>query len=70
MQDMDAEDPTSWLECFILRESAPKINLASKQALFDNFNATKNEEQAKRELLKSNEIVFIFKQNFSKNKIN
>ena len=70
MQDMDAEDPTSWLECFILRESAPKINLASKQALFDNFNATKNEEQTKAELLKSNKIVFIFKQNFGKNKIN
>ena len=50
MQDIDIEETTSWLEWFVLQESAPKINLSAKQILFDNFNATKNEEQIKMEL--------------------
>ena len=64
MQDIDIEGPTSWLEWFILQESAPKINLTAKQALFNNFDAIKSKEQMRTELLKSNELVFIFKQNF------
>ena len=69
MQDNDIEEPSSWLEWFIQRESAPKINLAAKQALFKNFDATKNESQIRIELIRSNEIVFMFKQNFGKNKV-
>ena len=69
MDGINAGEPTSWLEKFVLRESIPKNNMVSKQALFENFDPVKNEEQTKTELLQSNKIVFMFKQNFGKNKI-
>ena len=47
-----------------------KINSEAKKRLFETFDSTKSAEQIKLELLKHKETVFIFKQNFGKNKIN
>ena len=68
--DKSMNEPISWLEWYLLRESAQKINIKAKQTLFQTFDATKNANQIKSDVLKHNETVFIFKQNFGKNKIN
>ena len=62
--------PTSWLEWFQSRESAPKIDESMKKALLDTFNASKSEEDAKKAVLNYKETAFLLKQNFGKNKLN
>ena len=64
------DESFSWLEWYLMRESAPKINTQAKKKLFETFDSTKTEDEIKSELLKHKETVFIFKQNFGKNKIN
>ena len=70
MEELDKEEPLSWLEWFLFCESAQKINTNSKKELFDVFDASKSQESIKAEMLKNDEIVFMYKQNFNKNKIN
>ena len=53
-----------------MRDSAPKINNGEKHTLFRTFEAAKDELEIKALLLKYDEMVFIFKQNFVKNKVN
>ena len=64
------DESFSWLEWYLMRDSVPKINSQAKKKLFETFDSTKTEDQIKMELLKHKETVFIFKQNFGKNKIN
>ena len=68
--DKSMEGPISWLEWYLLRESAQKINTEAKQTLFQMFDAKKSANQIKSDTSKHNETVFVFKQNFGKNKIN
>ena len=70
MKETEINEPISWLEWFLLLESAPKINLSAKQALFKTFDTSKSTEQTKADLLKNQDTVFMFKQNFGKNKLN
>ena len=53
-----------------MRESAGKINSSTKLQLFKTFDASKDEENTKLELIRNTETVFIYKQNFGKNKLN
>ena len=66
----EREEQSSWMDWFNSRESAPKIDSGAKQALFKMFDATHSKLQIKTELLNHTETVFLFKQNFGKNKIN
>ena len=68
--DSSIDEPLSWLEWFSMRESAPKINNEEKHTLIRTFEAAKNESEIRAHPLKYDEIVFIFKQNFGKNKVN
>ena len=68
--DSSIDEPLSWLEWFLMRDSAPKINNEEKHTLFRTFEAAKNESEIRAHLLKYDEMVFIFKQNFGKNKVN
>ena len=68
--DKSMEEPISWLEWYLSRESAQKINTETKQTLFQTFDTKKSANQIKSDISKHNETVFIFKQNFGKNKIN
>ena len=58
------------MEWFLMRESAPKINSTAKKALFKAFDSSKSKDKIKTDLIKNTETVFLFKQNFGKNKIN
>ena len=69
MDGINAGEPASWLEKFVLRESIQKNNMVSKQALFENFDAVKNEEQTKTELLHSNKITFMLKKTLARIKL-
>ena len=65
-----AEKPLSWLDWFVSKESAQKIDELRKTAVFKTFSAPKTEEQIQDSLLMYNKIAFILKQNFGKNKLN
>ena len=62
--------PNSWLEWFLTHEDTESINRSSKKAIFEAFNATKTEDDMKAALLRHQETVFIFKQNFGINRLN
>ena len=69
-EDSVLENPTTWMEWFLLRDSALQVNKHAKKTLFDTFYAEKNTAQIQLNLLKNDETVFLFKQNFGINKIN
>ena len=68
--DINLDDPISWLEWFLMRDSALKINTEGKYLLFKTFDASKNGIHIKAQLTRYDETVFIFKQNFGINKVN
>ncbi len=68
--DSSIDEPLSWLEWFLMRDSTPKINNEEKHMLFRSFKAAKSESEIRSHLLKYDEMVFIFKQNSGKNKDN
>ena len=68
--DKDIEAPISWLEWFLTRESALKINIEGKRELFQTFESSRNEFHMKAQLMRYHETVFLFKQNFGINKLN
>ena len=70
MSNTAGNKPKSWLEWFQSRESAPKIDESMKKALLETFNASKPEEDIKKAVTNYKETVFLFKQNFGKNKLN
>ena len=55
------DEHLSWLEWFLMRDSAPKINNNEKHTLFRIFGAAKDKLEIKAHLLKCDEMVFIFK---------
>ena len=64
------DEPITWLEWFLLRDSAQIVSRMAKGAMFDTFNAERNVTQIQQNLIKNNGTVFLFKQKFGKNKIN
>lgn len=51
IKDLDTDEPITWLECDLMKESAKKINVEAKHALFKTFNASKsNNENKSRKL--------------------
>ena len=59
----------SWSEWFIQLESAPIINKSFKARLFETFNATLIDNECREQLLKYDEINFLFKMNFGQGKV-
>ena len=51
MEEMDREEPSSWLEWFLLCKSTLKINTNAKKALFEAFDASISKECIKVEFL-------------------
>ena len=41
------DESFSWLEWYLMRDSAPKINSQAKKKLFETFDSTKTEDQTK-----------------------
>ena len=60
-KDSVLENPTTWMEWFLLRDCALQVNKYAKKTLFKTFNAEKNTAQIQLNLLKNNETVFLFK---------
>ena len=59
MNERELENPSSWLDWFLLRESAGKINSSSKLQLFKTFDASKDEENTKQYLYTNKILVRI-----------
>ena len=60
----------SWSEYFITRGNAPFIDKSHKSKLFQTFKATITKEECKKQMIKQNEIAFLFQMNFGQGKIN
>ena len=60
----------SWNDWFFSRESAPFIDKSFKLKLFQTFNADITTNECKEQMIKQNEIVFLFKMNFGQGKVN
>ena len=64
------KSPSSWLEWFMLRDSADLINKGAQGELFQLFNLSKDKDKCVQELGGHVETVFLFHQNFGDKRVN
>ena len=67
---VNCELSESWKDWFLSRKSAAILDKSHKQTMFNTFNATITESKCKEQLLKQDEIAFLFKLNFGQGKVN
>ena len=60
----------SWEQWFLNSKSAPFLNKSFKQRLFNTFNSAITNDECKNQMLKHDEVAFLFKMNFGQGRIN
>ena len=60
----------SWSDWFSAKKSVAILNKNYKKMMFEKFNATITEEKCKDQLLKQDEIAYLFKLNFGQGRVN